>query len=514
MKSIAAAIAAIAAIAPAAGAEETPRSFAAKIEDYLAGHPVAGLESYADFCRLVAQPPAQGTVDVTPPANLKTRRIRFWGALEHLALFKKWGFDAAEFDPDGEAPDVIFCHLEPGFSKGDVEFMLSAAARGTHVVVLGHTDKWSEALAARLGHSYGGLLNAPTADKGGVFFKNCPALFAGFPEGRLDAPVFPFSETGRYGMYLTGAKCLLGVADTDKCRVATAIAQYPRGKGAITLVGPYAIPSAKGTMANPAYRRILLNLAGLLPPVVREKPFDTLVYTRWKWHRDRTGAVKPKGSYHHFSTEAGAGQIARYFAEKGRIVRVTDDPAIFLTEAFRNCRCTVLACSNEEMFETEGQRKAFYAWAGAGGGTLAVHSASNCEVGRKEWKDFLGGVFLFHYPGQMPIPFTDADWSHPAMACIPKDYVWASDDVYVCDIAPGAVHPVLTVRVDQLPENKQEWIRKSGRMPKDGVHVLEWTKSYGKGRVYYTALGDNASDFAKPEFLEHLYLAAMWTARK
>ena len=51
-------------------------------------------------------------------------------------------------------------------------------------------------------------------------------------------------------------------------------------------------------------------------------------------------------------------------------------------------------------------------------------------------------------------------------------------------------------------------------MPKNGVHVIEWTKSYGKGRVYYTALGDNASDFAKPEFLEHLYLAAMWVAGK
>lgn len=509
MKNIITVIAAVAA-GIAFAEEKTPRSFAAEVEDYLSAHPVAGIESYADFCRLVAQPPAQGTVDATPSPDLKARHVRFWGALGHLALFREWGFDAAEFNPNCEVPDVVFCHMEPGFSKGDVEMMLSVAARGTHVVVLGHTDKWSEAIAQRLGFSYGGLLDAPPANKGGVFFKNCPALFAGFPEGRLDAPVFPYPKGRRYGMYLSGAKCLLGVADTDKCRIATAIAQYPYGKGAITLVGPYMSPNSKQDMGHPAYRRLLLNLAGLLPPVVREKPFDTLIYTRWKWNRSRTGTVRPN-AYHHFSTEAGAGEIARYFTGKGHVVKVTDDPEIFLTEAFRACRCTVLACTNAEMFETEGQRRAFYAWAAAGGGTLAIHSASNCEIGRKEWREFLGGVFVFHYPGQMPIPFTGADWSHPAMARLQKDYVWASDDVYVCDIVPGAVKTVLTVRVEQLPDEKQKWIKARGRAPKDGLHVLEWTKSYGKGRVYYTALGDNASDFSKPEFLEHLYLAATWT---
>ena len=517
MKRLVVAVAALA-LAPVFAADPVPRSFAEEVENYLAEHPVAGLETYADFCRLVAQPPAQGAVDATVPSCLKERRIRFWGALEHMELFRDMGLDAAEFDPDaaaaGDWPDVVFCFLEPGFSKGDVSMMLAAAARGVHVVVLGYTDKWSEVLAERLGFRYGGLLNAPSANRGGVFFKNCPALFAGFPEGRLDAPAMSFAGKSRYGMFLSGAKCLLGVADTHACRIATAIAQYPRGKGAVTLVGPFASTSSRAAMTSDAHRRLLLNLAALLPPVVREEPFDVLVYTRWKWHRGvKTGAVGPAGSYHHFSTETEAGEIARYFTEKGRKVKVTDDPEVFRTAAFRRCPCTVFACANEELFETAAQRRAFYDWAKAGGGTLAVHSASNCEVGRAEWREFLGGVFLFHYPGQMPILFTHADRSHPAMACFPSDYVWASDDVYVCDVTPGAVKPVLKVRVDQLPPDKVKWITSKGRLPKDGEHLLEWTKDYGKGRVYYTALGDNASDFAIPDFLELLYRAAVWVAR-
>ena len=80
-----------------------PRSFAEEVERYLATHPVAGMETYADFCRLVAQPAAEGMVDATVQPCHKARKIRFWGAFEHLALFKGWGLDVDEFDPDAAA---------------------------------------------------------------------------------------------------------------------------------------------------------------------------------------------------------------------------------------------------------------------------------------------------------------------------------------------------------------------------------------------------------------------------
>ena len=78
----------------------------------------------------------------------------------------------------------------------------------------------------------------------------------------------------------------------------------------------------------------------------------------------------------------------------------------------------------------------------------------------------------------------------------------------------GAVKPVLTFRADKLPQNMQDWIAKRGVKADNGRHIMEWTKDYGKGRVYYSALGHNPGDFAKEEFLEHLYRAALWTARQ
>ena len=496
---------------------DAPRSFAATVEDYLATHPVAGMETYADFCRLVAQPAANGAVDATVQPCHKARKIRFWGALEHMSVFKSWGLDVAEFDPDaadrGDYPDVIFCHLAPGYCQGDVDQILDAVRHGTHFVTLQTTDRWSEVIAKRLGHTYGGVLTAPAMDRGGVFFKNCPKLFAGFPEGRLDAPLFSCVGKSRHGMFLTGETCLLGVADTHTGRIASSIAQYKYGKGAVTLVGPCVNQSSAKDMNAPAYKRLLLNLVDLLPPVAREKPYDVLLYTRWMWHRDpKTGAVAPKGSYHHFSTEIGAGEMARYFTAKGLTVKVTDDPEVFRTAAFRACPRMVFACANEEQFETESQRAAFYAWAKAGGGTLVLHSASNCEVGSKEWRDFLGGTFLFHYPRQMPVPFADADKSNPAIACMPAGYVWPREEIYVNDMVPGAVKPVLKFDARAIAGDMQKWIKDRGRAPADGTHILEWMKTYGKGRVYYSALGHNADSFSRPEFLEHLYQACLWTA--
>ena len=246
------------------------RGFERAVDEYLATHPVAGMFDWNDFRKFAATAPAKGTVDATVLPCHKARRVRFWGALEHMSLMRAWGLDVGEFDPDAAArgccPDVIFCHLKPGYSPGDVEQILGAVRRGTHFVTLQNTDNWSAAIAKRLGHSYKGVLTAGPAEDGGVFFPNCPKLFAGFPEGRLDADVLAFMGRNRHGMFLTGDRCLLGVADAKRQRIATAIAQYPYGKGAVTLVGPYA---GGATLARPGadYKRLLLNLICLLPPV-------------------------------------------------------------------------------------------------------------------------------------------------------------------------------------------------------------------------------------------------------
>lgn len=248
---------------------ETNCGFEKAVNEFLATHPVKGLADWNDFQKFAATAPVKGAVDATVQPCHKARRIRFWGALEHLPLMRSWGLDVDEFDPDAAArgcvPDVIFCHLEPNYSQGDVEQILGAVRRGTHFVTLQNTDRWCDVLAKRLGHTYSGVLSVKSV-KDAVYFANCSKLLAGFPEGRLDAGAYPILRAHACAVYMTGERCLLGIADTKQKRIASAIAQYPYGKGAATFVCPFA-NHTKEELNDPAYKRLLLNLISFLPPV-------------------------------------------------------------------------------------------------------------------------------------------------------------------------------------------------------------------------------------------------------
>ena len=185
-----------------------------------------------------------------------------------LPVYKAWGLDVAEFDPEaasqGDLPDVVIItdNGGPGYSKGLVDSMFRTAAEGVHVISLYPTDQWSDAMAKRLGFKYGGVLTIGSVEKGGALIPNCPKLFEGFPlKTRLNAEFGAIANL-QHGMYLTYDKCLMCVADAGKGKIASAIAQYPVGRGAVTLVGP----DLMRYHDDPACKRLLLNLIDLLPP--------------------------------------------------------------------------------------------------------------------------------------------------------------------------------------------------------------------------------------------------------
>ena len=240
--------------------------FADAANRYLASHKVEGVGDANALMHVIGAPCGDAAaVDATVEPRHKARKVRCWGP-NMLPFFERWGLDVAEFDPDaaarGDLPDVIFITQAPHYSQDDVDIIFRTAAEGVHVVTLSATDQWSDAIAKRLGFKYGGVLTIGSPSAGGAFIPNCPKLMEGFPsKPRLDAE---FGEIGKWlhGMYLTGDKCLMCVADSKQGKIATAVAQYPVGRGAVTLFGPrlYEKPDV------PACKRMLLNLIDLLPP--------------------------------------------------------------------------------------------------------------------------------------------------------------------------------------------------------------------------------------------------------
>ena len=262
-----AALAALVSLGVPAIAAGALRSFEAEAGRYLSGHRVEGIGDFAALGSALAAPRGEAVrIEAKVEPSHKARKVRCWGTLM-LPYFMDWGLDVDEFDPDavarGELPDVIFVTQRPGYAQGDVETIYRAAAEGAHVVTLNGTDAWSAAIAKRLGFSYGGVLTIDGTGKSGIAVPNCPALFRGFPaKARLDAEFAAVMPKWIHGMYLTGDTCLMCVADSAQGRVATGIAQYRIGRGAVTLVGPrlYEDPN------KPLCKRMLLNLIELMPP--------------------------------------------------------------------------------------------------------------------------------------------------------------------------------------------------------------------------------------------------------
>lgn len=242
-------------------------NFAADVEAYLATHKIAGVESFLGLLKVMGEPCGEAApVDATVQPKHKAKKVRMWG-IQTMSVYKEWGLDVAEFDPEaaaqGDLPDVVIvAGCRPDYYKGLIETMFRTAAEGVHVVTLNPTDQWSDAMAKRLGFKYDGVLTISSAEKGGALIPNCPKLFEGFPaKTRLNAEFGAIAKL-QHGMYLTYDKCLMCVADAGKGRIASAIAQYPVGRGAVTLVGPDLVR----TPNDPACKRLLLNLIDLLPP--------------------------------------------------------------------------------------------------------------------------------------------------------------------------------------------------------------------------------------------------------
>ena len=245
------------------------------------------------------------------------------------------------------------------------------------------------------------------------------------------------------------------------------------------------------------------------------KPADVLVYTRWQYVKNQaTGEVKKGGfdkrtrPFHHKSTEQGAEEVRRYFTANGLSCLVTDDSAVFTSDAMKTFKAIMLCNCNHELFDNDAQREAFYKYVENGGGLVATHSSSACERGSKRFRDFLGGAFERHYSKQQTVPSTRIDRTHPAMACLPEGHVWPADEIYLNHPDEKGVRPLLILDwkdVDDISKKTDKY-----GCPKIGGHVLEWCKTFGKGRIFYTALGHNPKDWGRMEWQLHLFEATKW----
>jgi type 1 glutamine amidotransferase len=121
-------------------------------------------------------------------------------------------------------------------------------------------------------------------------------------------------------------------------------------------------------------------------------------------------------------------------------------------------------------------KQGFLDWIKAGHAFIGIHSASDTFHGWPAYLEMLGGEFD-HHGQQTGVSILVQDSQNPATAALGKTWEISREEIYQFKRYNATnVHELLVL--DKSPQTGQP-----GHFP------LAWCKSYGKGKVFYTALG-------------------------
>lgn len=138
---------------------------------------------------------------------------------------------------------------------------------------------------------------------------------------------------------------------------------------------------------------------------------------------------------------------------------------------------------------------AFLAWIAAGHAFFGAHSASDTYHDAPAYLDMLGGEFETHGQ-QCQVDVTVEDPSDPSTAHLYPTFS-ILDEIYELKTNNRAgVHVLFS-----LPAHPPDGHSEAGQ---PGDFLLAWSKSYGSGRVFYTALGHREDVWTDPRFQQHL----------
>ena len=183
-------------------------------------------------------------------------------------------------------------------------------------------------------------------------------------------------------------------------------------------------------------------------------------------------------------------------------VTATEDVAVFTAQNLRHYGA-VMFFTTGELPMNDAQKQALADFVRNGGGFLGVHSATDTFYQWPEYGKLIGGYFDQH-PWHQAVRVDVADRSDSLVAFLGASMA-ISDEIYqIRDFDVGGSHVLL--RLDPA----------SVDLTRDNVHrhpygwPLTWTRAYGKGRVFYTALGHEEAVWRDSRYQTLLRNAVLW----
>lgn len=143
-------------------------------------------------------------------------------------------------------------------------------------------------------------------------------------------------------------------------------------------------------------------------------------------------------------------------------------------------------------------KQAFLDWIKSGKGFIGVHAATDTlhgGTGVDPYIEMIGGQFYNHTVA--PVVCNVEDANHPAMKHLGATYAVTDEIYFMKNFSREKVHMLMSL--DKQP---------GGGQP--GYFPIAWSKYYGDGRVFYTALGHEDAVWASEAFQKHLLGGIEW----
>lgn len=191
------------------------------------------------------------------------------------------------------------------------------------------------------------------------------------------------------------------------------------------------------------------------------------------------------------------------------IVDVSEDPSVMTSEKLARYNCLVFSNTNNEIFETEEQRRAFVSYIHNGGAFVGIHIVSGSERNWPWFHEMIGGLFKRH-PAFQSFEIKVIDRNHPSTVMLPE--IWKKEDecYFMTELNPNS-HVLLAADLRTVIDTEKEVY--PGRVFGD-YFPLAWCHQFEGARVFYTALGHADKDYLDPLFIKHLTGGILWALDK
>jgi len=187
-------------------------------------------------------------------------------------------------------------------------------------------------------------------------------------------------------------------------------------------------------------------------------------------------------------------------------VAATEDTSEITTENLRRYAAVVFYTSGE-LPMSGGEKSALIEFVRSGRGFLGIHSAADTFYSWPDYLDLVGGYFNGH-PWHQVVTIEVVDTGNPLVAFLGNS-VQFEDEIYQISDFDYRGSRVL-LRLDQSSVD----LTKPGVQQRFYGWPLAWIRPFGQGRVFYTALGHEASVWQDARYQRLLANAVLWSIRR